>query len=228
MNDPISRRAFLKRSGALGTFAALDWMLPIYARSDSLSVVTPTTQLSGDVINLTIARTPFRIDDHIATATTINGTVPGPLLRLREGQDITLNVTNHLDETSSIHWHGILLPPEMDGVPGVSFPGIEPGATFSYRFTIRQYGTYWFHSHSGGQEQAGVYAPMIIDPIEPDPVKYDREYVIMLSDWSFSSVDSMIEKLKKQPGYFNFQKRTLSDFIQDAMRDAGARHSMIT
>ncbi|MBV6389091.1 MAG: Copper resistance protein A [Nitrosomonas europaea] len=219
MNDPISRRAFLKRSGALGTFAALDWMLPIYARSDSLRVVTPTTQLNGDVINLTIARTPFRIDDHIATATTINGTVPGPLLRLREGQDITLNVTNHLDETSSIHWHGILLPPEMDGVPGVSFPGIEPGATFSYRFTIRQYGTYWFHSHSGGQEQAGVYAPMIIDPIEPDPVKYDREYVIMLSDWSFSSVDSMIEKLKKQPGYFNFQKRTLSDFIQDAMRD---------
>ncbi|WP_350283826.1 copper resistance system multicopper oxidase [Nitrosomonas sp.] len=220
MNDPISRRVFLKRSGVLGTFAALDWMLPTYASgSDSLGAVTPTTQLSGDVINLAIARTPFRIDDHTATATTLNGTVPGPLLRLREGQDITLNVTNHLDETSSIHWHGILLPPEMDGVPGVSFPGIEPGATFSYRFTIRQYGTYWFHSHSGGQEQAGMYAPMIIDPIEPDPVKYDREYVIMLSDWSFSSVDSMIDKLKKQPGYFNFQKRTLGDFIQDAMRD---------
>lgn len=219
MNDPISRRAFLKRSGVLGTFAALDWTLPTYARSDSLSAVTPTTQLSGDVIDLVIARSPFRIDDHTATATTINGTVPGPLLRLREGQDITLNVTNHLDETSSIHWHGILLPSEMDGVPGISFPGIEPGATFSYRFTIRQYGTYWFHSHSGGQEQAGMYAPMIIDPIEPDPVEYDREYVIMLSDWSFSSVDSMIEKLKKQPGYFNFQKRTLGDFIQDAMRD---------
>ena len=220
MNDPVSRRAFLKKSGVLGTFAALDRMLPTYAfGSDSLIGATPAMQLSGDVINLVIARTPFRIDDHTATATTINGTVPGPLLRLREGQDITLNVTNHLDEISSIHWHGILLPPEMDGVPGVSFPGIEPGTTFSYRFTIRQYGTYWFHSHSGGQEQAGAYAPMIIDPIEPDPVRYDREYVIMLSDWSFSSVDSMIEKLKKQPGYFNFQKRTLGDFIQDAMRD---------
>lgn len=219
MKDLISRRAFLKRSGALGTFATLDWMLPTYARSDVLDTVTPATQLSGDVIHLAIARTPFRIGDHTATATTINGTIPGPLLRLREGQDITLNVTNHLKETSSIHWHGILLSPEMDGVPGVSFPGIEPGATFSYRFTIRQYGTYWFHSHSGGQEQAGVYAPMIIDPIEPDPVRYDREYVIMLSDWSFSSVDSMIAKLKKQPGYFNFQKRTLGDFIQDAMRD---------
>lgn len=219
MKDSISRRAFLKRSGTLGTLAALDWMLPAYARAGSLNAVAPTMQLSGDVIDLTIAETPFRIDDRTATAMTINGTVPGPLLRLREGQDITLNVTNRLSETSSIHWHGILLPPEMDGVPGVSFPGIEPGTTFSYRFTVKQYGTYWFHSHSGGQEQAGAYGSMIIDPIEPDPVKYDREYVIMLSDWSFSSVDSMIGKLKKQPGYFNFQKRTLGEFVRDGMQD---------
>lgn len=219
MKDSISRRAFLKKSGTLGTLTALDGMLPTYAWSNFLSAVTPAMQLSGDVINLTIARTPFRIDNRTTTATTVNGTVPGPLLRLREGQDVTLNVTNRLDETSSIHWHGILLPPEMDGVPGVSFPGIEPGTTFSYRFTIRQYGTYWFHSHSGGQEQAGVYAPMIIDPLEPDPIQYDREYVIMLSDWSFSSVDAMIGKLKKQPGYFNFQKRTLGDFIKDVMQD---------
>jgi CopA family copper-resistance protein len=106
----------------------------------------------------------------------------------------------------------------MDGVPGVSFPGIEPGTTFRYRFTVKQYGTYWFHSHSGGQEQAGAYGSIIIDPAEPDPVRYDREYVIMLSDWSFSSVGSMIGKLKKQPGYFNFQKRTLGDFIRDGMQ----------
>jgi CopA family copper-resistance protein len=219
MKDSISRRAFLKRSGALGTLVALDGILPAYARAGSWNAVAPTTQLSGDVINLTIAETPFRVDDRHTTAVTINGTVPGPLLRLREGQDITLNVTNRLSETSSIHWHGILLPPEMDGVPGVSFPGIEPGTTFSYRFTVKQYGTYWFHSHSGGQEQAGAYGSIIIDPIEPEPVKYDREYVIMLSDWSFSSVESMIGKLKKQPGYFNFQKRTLVDFVRDGMQD---------
>jgi len=219
MKDSISRRAFLKESGALGTLVALNWMLPTHARAGWTGAVSPTTQLSGDAIDLTIAETPFHVACRDMTAITINGTVPGPLLRLREGQGITLNVTNRLSETSSIHWHGILLPPEMDGVPGVSFPGIEPGTTFSYRFTIKQYGTYWFHSHSGGQEQAGAYGSIIIDPIEPDPVKYDREYVIMLSDWSFSSVESMIGKLKKQPGYFNFQKRTLVDFVRDGMQD---------
>lgn len=219
MKDSISRRVFLKRSRALGTLVALNWMPPAYARAGWPSAVAPTTQLSGDVIDLTIAETPFHVADRDTTAITINGTVPGPLLRLREGQDITLNVTNRLSETSSIHWHGVLLPPEMDGVPGVSFPGIEPETTFSYRFTVKQYGTYWFHGHSGGQEQAGAYGSMIIDPIEPDPVKYDREYVIMLSDWSFSSVESMIGKLKKQPGYFNFQKRTLVDFVRDGMQD---------
>ncbi len=226
MKGAVSRRGFLKRSGAVGTLAALagpgwivpGWISPAYAGEGWASSVAPTTQLSGEVIDLVIAPTPFRINDRAATAIAINGTVPGPLLRLREGQDVTLNVTNHLPETSSIHWHGILLPPGMDGVPGVSFPGIAPGATFTYRFTLRQYGTYWFHSHSGGQEQAGAYGSMIIDPIVPDPVRCDREYVIMLSDWSFSSVESMIGKLKKQPGYFNFQRRTLVDFIRDGLR----------
>lgn len=225
MKRAVSRRGFLKRSGALGTVAALagpGWFSLAYAGEGWTSTVAPTTQLSGEVIDLVIAPAPFRIDDRAATAIAINGTVPGPLLRLREGQDITLNVTNHLPETSSIHWHGILLPPGMDGVPGVSFPGIEPGATFTYRFTLRQYGTYWFHSHSGGQEQAGAYGSMIIDPVEPDPVGYDREYVIMLSDWSFSSMESMIGKLKKQPGYFNFQRRTLGEFIADGLRKGWA------
>lgn len=218
MIGAISRRTFLKASGALGALFGLDWILPAHARGSGINAVAPTIQLSGDVIDLTIAEAPFHVGERVTTAITINGAVPGPLLRLREGQDITLNVTNRLSETSSIHWHGILLPPGMDGVPGVSFPGIEPGTTFSYCFTVKQYGTYWFHSHSGGQEQAGAYGSIIIDPIEPDPVRYDREYVIMLSDWSFSSVGSMIGKLKKQPGYFNFQKRTLGDFMRDGMQ----------
>ena len=211
----VARRSLLKGFGAFGALTALESILPAYAWSSASNAVAQTPQISGDVINLTIAETPFRIDNRTTTAITINGTVPGPLIRLREGRDITLNVTNRLKEPSSIHWHGILLPPDMDGVPGVSFAGIEPGTTFVYQFHVKQSGTYWYHSHSRGQEQSGVYAPMIIDPIEPDPVQYDREYVVMLSDWSFDSLEGMIAKLKKQTGYFNFQKRTLGEFASD-------------
>jgi CopA family copper-resistance protein len=211
----IARRSLLKGIGAWGTLAALERVLPAYAWSNASLSVAPTTQLSGNVIDLTIAETPFRVDSRTTTAITINGTVPGPLIRLREGQDVTLNVTNRLKETASIHWHGVLVPPDMDGVPGVSFAGIEPGTTFVYRFPIKQYGTYWYHSHSGGQEQAGVYAPLIFDPIEPDPIQYDREYVVMLSDWSFDSSEGMIAKLKKQSGYFNFQQRTWGEFASN-------------
>jgi CopA family copper-resistance protein len=208
-----NRRRFLWLTGAMGALAALEPLAPVYAATES-AVHTGGT-LSGNVIDLTIAESPFRVSNRSATAMTINGTVPGPLIRLREGQEVTINVTNRLKETSSIHWHGVLVPPDMDGVPGVSFAGIKPGTTFTYRFPIKQYGTYWYHSHSPGQVQAGAYAPMIFDPIKPDPVKYDREYVIMLSDWSFSSEMTMIGKLKKQPGYFNFQKRTMGEFFSD-------------
>ena len=149
---------------------------------------------------------------------TINGSLPGSLIRLREGEEAVIRVTNKLNETSSLHWHGLLVPPEMDGVPGVSFAGIKPGETFVYKFPIRQYGTYWYHSHSGGQELLGVYAPLIIDPIEPDPFQYERDYVVMLSDWSFESPMKLIGKLKKQGGYFNFQKRTAGDFFRDASK----------
>jgi len=181
--------------------------------------------LTGDVIDLTIADTPFRVGNLTATAQTINGTLPGPLIRLREGQDVTLNVTNRLKERSSIHWHGVLVPHDMDGVPGVSFAGIEPGETFVYRFKVRQYGTYWYHSHSPGQEQAGVYAPLIIDPLQPDPVAYDREYVVVLSDWTTRSEGAMIARLKKQAGVFNFQQRTMGEFLSD-VRAYGWRPTM--
>ncbi|MCG3773529.1 MAG: Copper resistance protein A [Nitrospira sp.] len=123
-----------------------------------------------------------------------------------------------MKEDTSIHWHGLLLPPAVDGVPGVSFAGIKPGATFTYRFPVRQSGTYWFHSHSGGQELAGMYAPMIIDPIEPEPFRYEREYVVMLSDWSFESAETLFSNLKKQGGYYNFQKRAAGEFLTDVRR----------
>jgi CopA family copper-resistance protein len=146
---------------------------------------------------------------------TVNGSVPGPLVRLREGETVTIRVTNQLEEVTSIHWHGVLVPHEMDGVPGVSFPGIKPGETFTYRYPVKQSGTYWYHSHSGLQEQAGLYGPLIIDPAEPDPFAYDREYVAMLSDWTFEDPHAVLMKLKKQSDYYNFQQRTIGDFFRD-------------
>ncbi len=146
---------------------------------------------------------------------TINGTVPGPALRWREGEDVTIRVTNRLDEPTSIHWHGIILPAGMDGVPGISFDAIAPGTTFTYRFPVKQSGTYWYHSHSGLQEQAGIYAPIIIEPTEREPYGYDREHVVMLSDWTDEDPHTVYAKLKKQSGYYNFNKRTASDFYRD-------------
>jgi FtsP/CotA-like multicopper oxidase with cupredoxin domain len=212
----ISRRQMLARTGALGLVAAMEHLLPSYSwAAANVAPVEPLKALSGSVIDLTITETPFRLGDRSGMAQTINGTVPGPLIRLREGHDVTLRVTNRLKVTSSIHWHGLLVPPDMDGVPGVSFAGIAPGETFVYKFRIKQYGTYWYHSHSPGQEQRGVYAPLILDPARPDPVKYDREHVIVLADWTFLSEHQAIAKLKKQSGYFNFQRRTAGEFIED-------------
>jgi CopA family copper-resistance protein len=213
----LSRRQLLNTTKAAALLAACERLSPAYARTEPATAGHPA-ELSGDTIDLTIAESHFQVDNKAGMAITVNGTLPGPLIRLREGQDVTLRVTNRLKEVSSIHWHGLLLPPEMDGVPGVSFAGIKPGATFTYRFPIKQYGTYWYHSHSGMQEQEGVYAPMILDPAQPDPVKYDREYVVLLSNWTFSR-GNMIADLKKQAGFFNFQQRTMVEFVSDVRRN---------
>ena len=217
-SDLLSRRLLLKRLIALGMLAALERFIP--ACSVTNTIVNPGSQtpLSGDVIDLTISEHLFRLDDRTGTAVTINGTIPGPVIRLKEGQRAMLRVTNRLKEITSIHWHGILLPPSMDGVPGVSFAGIEPGATFMYRFPVKQSGTYWFHSHSGGQEISGMYAPLIITPLEPEPFGYEREYVVMLSDWSFESPEALFSNLKKQAGYYNFHKRAAGELFTDIRR----------
>lgn len=214
-SDLISRRLLLKHAAALGLLGAVERLVPAYALTSTTANPGSQTPLSGDVINLTISEQLFRVDGRTGTAITINGTIPGPIIRLKEGQEVILRVTNGLTESTSIHWHGILLPPDMDGVPGVSFPGIEPGRTFVYRFPVKQSGTYWFHSHSGGQELSGMYAPMIIDPIEPEPFRWDREYVVMLSDWTFESPESVFANLKKLPGYYNFQRRTAGEFFSN-------------
>ncbi len=148
-------------------------------------------------------------------AMAINGSIPAPLLRFREGEEVEIHVTNNLAVDSSVHWHGFILPNAMDGVPDMTFPGIKPGATFTYRFTIGQSGTYWYHSHSGLQEQAGIYGPIIIDPATPDPVKHDRDYVVMLSDWTDEKPEQVLANLKKQSDYYNYNQRTVGDFFHD-------------
>lgn len=213
----INRRDLLKGVGSLGLLAAFERLVPAYARTnETASIGQISRRKSGEPIDLFIADQKINFDGRTGNAMTVNGSLPGPVLRLKEGEEAVIRVTNRLKETSSIHWHGLLVPPEMDGVPGVSFAGIKPGETFVYKFPVKQYGTYWFHSHSGGQELLGVYAPMIIDPIEPEPFKYDRDYVVMLSDWSFTSPAKIISNLKSLGNYYNFQRRTVGDFFRDA------------
>ena len=210
-----ARRRFLQSTAALGLLQAFRGVAPAYA--DGVPGPGGEIRVGGDrIADLVIARTPFSFGGRRGTAITINGTVPGPVLRFREGETATLRVTNRLDEDTSIHWHGILLPTEMDGVPGLSFAGIRPGETFTYRFPVRQSGTYWYHSHSSLQEQLGMYGPLIMEPVKRDPVAYDREHTIVLSDWTFRDPHRVLAVLKKQGGFFNFQQRTLGDFFRDA------------
>lgn len=213
IRNQVTRRKFFEDARDLTFLAGLAHLLPTYAFGANIK--SSQTKSLPSVIDLKIARTSFVINGKTGSAVTINGTVPGPLLRFREGQEAVIRVTNNLQEATSIHWHGILVPPEMDGVPGVSFAGIQPGETFTYRFPVKQSGTYWYHSHSGAQELEGMYGPMVIDPIKADSISYDREYIIVLSDYSFMDPKTIISKLKKQSAYFNYQKRTMKDFIQD-------------
>jgi CopA family copper-resistance protein len=150
---------------------------------------------------------------------TVNGHLPAPVLRWREGDEVVLNVTNRLREDTSLHWHGILLPFQMDGVPGVTGPGIAPGETFQYRFPLHQSGTYWYHSHSGLQEQMGQYGPIIIDPAGEDPIGYDREYLLVLGDWTFEGAHAVFNRLKQVSDAYNFQQRTFQDLLRDVRRD---------
>ncbi len=217
----VSRRAFLQNAGALGLYGALLPLLPAWASGSEVG----SSGERSPPIDITIASYPFHVGGRTGSAIAMNGSIPGPIIRLKEGEDALIRVTNDLAESTSIHWHGIILPPDMDGVPGVSFAGIPPGETFTYRFPVRQSGTYWCHSHSGGQELLGLYAPLIIDPIDSEPFTYDRDYVVLLSDWSFESPGEIIDNLKKQSSFYNYQRRTVGDFINDAHAD-GLRASM--
>ena len=207
----LDRRSLLRGAALGGVGLGLSGLFPAWARSGTAGTGPEMPTLSGEHIRLQIGHSPFTVSGRSGHAVTVNGTLPAPLLRLREGQNLRISVANTLAEDTSIHWHGLLLPFQMDGVPGVSFPGIRPSETFVYEFPVRQSGTYWYHSHSGLQEQQGLYGPIIIDPAGDDPVGYDREHVLVLSDWSTElHAHEIFEKLKQEPGYFNRQRMTLA------------------
>ena len=210
----ITRRRFLHYAGTFSIMAGFAGIAPAYALQQT-GIQAGNRQETIPDINLLIRWDRIDVGGREGRAITLNGSIPGPIVRLKEGKDAVIHVTNELDEDTSIHWHGILLPAEMDGVPGVSFPGIKPGQTFTYRYPVKQSGTYWYHSHSGVQEQSGHYGPLIIDPAEPEPFEYDREYVVMLSDWTFEDPKKVFLKLKKMSDYYNFQRRTVGDFFSD-------------
>ena len=212
MHANQSRRTFVKSLAAGGAVAGLGLLRqPVWA----LTSPGQPTVLSGTEFDLTIDSMSVDFTGKRRTAMAINGSIPGPLLRWREGDTVTLRVRNRLPQDTSIHWHGILLPANMDGVPGFSFAGIAPDGMYEYRFKVKQSGTYWYHSHSAFQEQLGVYGPLIIDPKEPEPFAYDRDYVVFLSDWTDESPARVLAKLKKRSDYYNQGRRTLGDFIDD-------------
>ncbi|GAC1438614.1 MAG: copper resistance system multicopper oxidase [Terriglobales bacterium] len=212
---PINRRKFVQGLTTVGVMAAVDlggW--PAFGQTGN----QPPKTLTGNHFSLVIDSVPVNFTGHESRATAVNGSIPGPLLRWREGETVTLAVTNQLPVATSIHWHGIRSPAGMDGVPGLSFPGIGPKETFVYRIPVVQNGTYWYHSHSRFQEQTGLSGPLIIDPRGNDPIEFDREYVVMLTDWTDENPDTVYGNLKKQSDYYNYRRRTAGTFFSDAKK----------
>ena len=215
MTGPVFTRRRLVRAAAATSALTL---APSPLRS-ALAASARAPLLSGTEFQLEIAAAPINITGRQRTATAVNGSVPAPILRWREGDTVTLAVTNRLSEPSSIHWHGILVPNPMDGVPGLTFAGIPPGETFVYRFPVHQSGTYWYHSHSAFQEQTGLYGPLVIDPKGGYAQPFDRDYVVMLSDWTDTSPETIVSNLKFQSDYYNFQQRTVGTFFDDVAKN---------
>ena len=219
-----SRRLFVQGLAAGGVVAGI---AAVGVPQRALAAATAAPRLAGAPAVLSDTRIELAIGESLANFTgrtrpaiTVNGSLPAPILRWREGQTVDLFVRNTLERhPTSIHWHGILLPANMDGVPGLSFNGIGPGETYHYHFELKQSGTYWYHSHSMFQEQAGLYGALIIDPAEPAPYHHDREHVIMLSDWTDMDPGALFRRMKKLAAYDNYYMRTLPDFLRDAKRD---------
>lgn len=223
MNEKLSRRDFLKTvaSGLFVTSIGPTLPLPGWSSTTDRDRGSISKRPRSEY-NLEIDYAPLELDGRTQPlqATAINGSVPGPLVHLKEGDRVRLNVTNSLHDSAhaSIHWHGLLVPPEMDGVPGVSFEGIPPGETYHYEYEVEQAGTYWYHSHSAFQEQTGTYGPLVIDPKDGEPFDYDRDHTVVLSDWTSDDPANVFRNLKLGEHYYNFQQRTVWDLLDEFER----------
>lgn len=214
----MNRRDFIKTSAIFSLIGVINKSIPVYGVERGFQVANRKETETAVEYELVIRKETVPIGIREGRAFTFNSYFPAPLIRLKEGKEAIIKVINETNESTSIHWHGLLVPNDMDGVPGVVFPGIGPKSTFVYRFPVVQSGTYWYHSHTGLQEQLGHYGPLIIDPKEPEPFEYDREYVVLLSDWTFEDPHDVLMHLKKWDGYYNYQKRTIYDFFKDVKK----------
>jgi CopA family copper-resistance protein len=209
---PVSRRRFIQGVAAAGLAALVEGR---FNQAGAETIGHSPAILTGTHFDLAIEPHEVDFTGRRRKAIKINGSLPGPTLKWREGDTVTVAVTNHLSEVTSIHWHGVRVPADMDGVPGLSFAGIAPGQTFVYRFPVVQNGTYWYHSHHGSQEQIGLSGALIVEPRDKDPIAYDRDYVVLLSDWTDTDPYTLYGNLKKQSDYYNFHKRTAGTFVDD-------------
>ncbi|UXA54556.1 copper resistance system multicopper oxidase [Xanthomonas prunicola] len=215
-SNGLSRRRFVQGL-ALGGVAAAGGL---WGRDARAATPASTPVLRGSSQSLQIGRMPVNFTGRARPAITVNQSLPAPTLRWREGDTVSVRVRNALtDQPTSVHWHGLLLPANMDGVPGMSFDGIAPGQEYHYRFALRQSGTYWYHSHSMFQEQAGLYGAIVIDPLTPPPYRHDREHVVLLSDWTDLDPAALFRRLKQMPSHDNYAQRTIGDFLRDARED---------
>lgn len=214
MHSPqLSRRNFVLGATSTLALSGLPFSQRLSASTPSAKV--PVQELRGNTFNLQVGYQTLNYTGKPTIATTVNGSLPAPVLRWKEGERVKIRVTNHLREDTSIHWHGIILPSTMDGSPGFDFDGIKPGETFEYEFDVKQNGTYWYHSHSGFQEQTGLLGAIIIEPKEPDSIQYDRDFVVLLSDWTDTAPSKIYSRLKKMSHYYNYRERTVSDTWSD-------------
>ena len=213
----FSRRRFVQGIAAGAAASLLELRSVAWAGGATSRRVSSQPELRGTRFDLDVAPLPVNFTGKAATATVVNGLLPGPILRIREGDTVSMRISNRLADLTSIHWHGILVPSPMDGVPGISFPGIAPGSTFTARFTARQHGTYWYHAHTLA-EQTGVYGALIIEPREGDPIPADRDYALVLSDWTDESPLTVFRNLKKMSDYYNYYQPTVVDFFHDVER----------
>jgi CopA family copper-resistance protein len=188
------------------------------AQGQEPNSIAKSNILAGTEFDLTVSETKVNFTGKTRTATAINGSVPAPTLVWHEGETVTIRVTNNMSVSTSIHWHGIILPFQMDGVPGISYDGIAPGETFTYQFTVQQAGTYWYHSHTGFQEMTGMYGSIVIKPKLGEKITTDQDMVVLLSDWTDENPMSVYSHLKQQSDYYNYNQPTARDFLNDVSK----------